>query len=255
MILLVDFEKLGSIIQIIFNFLVAIKVLGLLIYYGWTQKPEQKGKRGEKKVSDELKKIPGIVLDNYVFIGEDGKSHQIDHILLCDKGVFVIETKAYKGKIYGNENQLEWTQSFHYGNYKSKFYNPIKQNNTHTYHLNYILQNRMVINSFVVFIYADIKEISSDKVIYINEILSRISKFPTIYTVDQVNQICHCLLKYKSEDISMSDHISNIKATQRAINNNVCPRCGSPLILKKGKYGQFYGCSSYPKCKFIKKDS
>ena len=28
------------------------------------------------------------------------------------------------------------------------------------------------------------------------------------------------------------------------------PLCGSPLVLRHGKYGDFYGCSSYPKCKF-----
>ncbi|WP_080957333.1 topoisomerase DNA-binding C4 zinc finger domain-containing protein [Brachyspira hyodysenteriae] len=33
----------------------------------------------------------------------------------------------------------------------------------------------------------------------------------------------------------------------------ICPRCKGKLILKEGKYGQFYGCSNYPNCKFIMK--
>lgn len=32
-----------------------------------------------------------------------------------------------------------------------------------------------------------------------------------------------------------------------------CPKCGSELVLRSGKYGSFYGCTKYPKCKFIKK--
>jgi len=28
-----------------------------------------------------------------------------------------------------------------------------------------------------------------------------------------------------------------------------CPKCGSPMILRKGRYGKFYGCSRYPYCK------
>lgn len=32
----------------------------------------------------------------------------------------------------------------------------------------------------------------------------------------------------------------------------VCPQCGSKLVLRNGKYGSFYGCSGYPKCRFIK---
>lgn len=32
----------------------------------------------------------------------------------------------------------------------------------------------------------------------------------------------------------------------------ICPQCGSKLVLRNGKYGDFYGCSGYPKCRFIK---
>ena len=31
-----------------------------------------------------------------------------------------------------------------------------------------------------------------------------------------------------------------------------CPDCGSDVFIRKGKYGKFYACSSYPKCKFSK---
>ena len=33
-----------------------------------------------------------------------------------------------------------------------------------------------------------------------------------------------------------------------------CPECGSPLVIRKGKYGEFTACSNYPTCKYIKKD-
>ena len=31
-----------------------------------------------------------------------------------------------------------------------------------------------------------------------------------------------------------------------------CPNCGSPLVIRKGKYGEFTACSNYPACKYIK---
>lgn len=34
----------------------------------------------------------------------------------------------------------------------------------------------------------------------------------------------------------------------------VCPECGSPLVIRKGKFGEFVACSNYPTCKYIKKD-
>jgi len=48
---------------------------------------------------------------------------------------------------------------------------------------------------------------------------------------------------------------------QSAINNDktdmICPRCGSKLVLRTAKKGdnagnQFYGCSSFPKCRYVK---
>lgn len=32
-----------------------------------------------------------------------------------------------------------------------------------------------------------------------------------------------------------------------------CPQCNGKLIEKRGKYGKFFGCSNFPKCRFIKK--
>lgn len=34
----------------------------------------------------------------------------------------------------------------------------------------------------------------------------------------------------------------------------VCPECGKPLIIRRGRYGEFTGCSGYPECKYIKKE-
>ncbi len=33
-----------------------------------------------------------------------------------------------------------------------------------------------------------------------------------------------------------------------------CPECGSPLVIRKGKYGEFTACSNYPTCKYIKQE-
>ena len=34
----------------------------------------------------------------------------------------------------------------------------------------------------------------------------------------------------------------------------MCPECGNPLVIRKGRYGQFVACSNYPECKYIKKE-
>lgn len=34
----------------------------------------------------------------------------------------------------------------------------------------------------------------------------------------------------------------------------VCPKCGAPLVLKKSRYGEFVGCSNFPKCDYREKE-
>lgn len=54
---------------------------------------------------------------------------QIDHILVSRFGVFVIETKHYKGWIFGDEKSKQWTQVV--WGYKYRFQNPLHQNYKH----------------------------------------------------------------------------------------------------------------------------
>ena len=32
--------------------------------------------------------------------------------------------------------------------------------------------------------------------------------------------------------------------------HNKCPKCGGQLVKRVGKYGNFIGCSNYPRCKY-----
>ena len=56
-----------------------------------------------------------------------------------------------------------------------------------------------------------------------------------------------------------SDKLLNSDGTQVDVPQNKgpqvkrCPRCGAQLRVRKGQYGPFLGCSSYPKCKYTEK--
>jgi DNA topoisomerase-1 len=46
------------------------------------------------------------------------------------------------------------------------------------------------------------------------------------------------------------------KVTQKeevVLSDEVCDLCGKPMAVKRGRYGQFLGCTGYPECKNIKK--
>lgn len=49
--------------------------------------------------------------------------------------------------------------------------------------------------------------------------------------------------KEKNEILSISKGLSD--------EYKKCPNCYGFLIIRNSKYGQFLGCSNYPKCKFI----
>ncbi len=95
-------------------------------------KPFLKGKFGEFAVSVHAKKYlteEYVLLNNCTLPDEQTGTTQIDHILLSPYGVFIIETKNYKGWVFGNERQKMWTQKIFKKSYK--FQNPLHQNYKH----------------------------------------------------------------------------------------------------------------------------
>lgn len=50
-------------------------------------------------------------------------------------------------------------------------------------------------------------------------------------------------LKQKYEEVSKKDITE--KPTEKT-----CPKCKAPLIIRIGRYGQFYACSNFPRCKY-----
>ena len=61
---------------------------------------------------------------------------------------------------------------------------------------------------------------------------------------NETKKICNC----GSEIIN---EIANINLNTNEVYNNPisCIKCGSPMVLRNGPSGQFYGCSRYPLCK------
>ncbi|MCV3265114.1 NERD domain-containing protein (plasmid) [Vibrio harveyi] len=91
-----------------------------------------KGKIGEWALSKILNKKCGnncIVLDDVTLEVSDGDTTQVDHVVISPAGIFVVETKHYKGWIYGKESDQFWTQKIFKRSYK--FQNPFRQNYKH----------------------------------------------------------------------------------------------------------------------------
>ena len=101
--------------------------------------------------------------------------------------------------------------------------------------------------------------ISTTKIQKISEITNFFRHYflsRTEVNATQVDRIINTIQRYYTiadkEEIRQHEH--NVHDRQyRAkslIRQGVCPQCGGQLVLRKGRYGSFYGCSNYPKCKF-----
>lgn len=242
-------------IIVFFTAVVILYLVRLIIRYNYAK---LKGKRGERQVAKRLMRLPdGYTIFNDVYILENGKSSQIDHVVLSPHGIFVIETKNYRGWIYGNEKDQYWIKNM-YGT-KYQFYNPLLQNYSHVKALQSLFGFPMqYFISIVVFTdHATLKgNYPHHNVINIRDLNSLIKTYQKVVFREDVLATAINKLTYSSFETSETVSIhqaqvkANIKSQRRDIMEGICPRCGGSLIHKEGKYGSFWGCSNYPKCRY-----
>ena len=98
-----------------------------------------KGAIGERQLSSLLlfptKHLYHTYNDLYIKTSSD--TSQIDHVIVSQFGIFIVETKNYKGNIYGSSNSDNWTQNI--GENKYPIPNPIQQNKAHIFTIKSIL--------------------------------------------------------------------------------------------------------------------
>ncbi len=218
-----------------------------------------KGKRGEKHVAALLSLLPrkDYKVINDLLIQSGGHSTQIDHVVISSYGIFVIETKYYQGWIYGGENSEYWTQNI-YG-HKYQLQNPLWQNQGHVKTISRLIEDsdNVPIYSIVAFSrQATIKVDRSLPVMYWWKVVPYIKRHKDAHlSKARVDEIYSTLLSSNATDrVARKQHVTSVKHNKvrrnTAVANGKCPRCGGNLVLRKGQYGRFYGCSNYPKCKY-----
>lgn len=241
-----------------------IASLGALAYLK-IKMPAIKGRIGEKSVSLTLSALPKdeYIILNDLMLRNGNSTTQIDHIVISVYGIFVIETKNYKGWIFGNSNRDYWTQNI-WGN-KYSFYNPIFQNQSHIRFLkkkfDIIREKEIYLYPIVVFLHASKLHLSGDCecVLWRNELNTFIkSHRQNVLTFDECASIASSLVNNNiTNQKERAEHKANVNTAKlyhdNFIHNRCCPLCGGKLIHRTGKYGNFYGCSNYPECRYTSK--
>lgn len=226
----------------------------------WRRK-RNAGEDGEKTVARILSKLPKeeYKVINDLLLQDSGHSSQIDHVVVSVYGVFVIETKNFTGDISGGPNSEFWTQNV-FGS-KSSFRNPIWQNQGHIAALRKVLSSiyRGPYFNIVVFSERARLQMNLPGVFNWRKIRPIIEGYTDkVMTYDATETIYNTLVKANITDRkARKEHLAVVKNAKEKrdikVAKGICPRCGGELVLRNGKYGQFYGCSNYPKCNYITK--
>lgn len=221
-----------------------------------------KGKRGEKHVAAFLSFLPKkeYRVINELLLQTGGHSTQIDHVVISIYGIFVIETKYYKGWIYGGENSEYWTQNI-YG-HKNQLRNPLWQNQGHIKAISRLLSDPGMIPIYNIVAFSGQATLKLDRslpVMYWRQVVPYIKRHREPHMSEAyADEIYNLLLEANVTDKeARKQHVKSVKQNQQRRNisvaNGKCPRCGGNLVLRDGRYGRFYGCSNYPRCKYIMK--
>ena len=215
---------------------------------------------GEFWVKQELKKLPmdKYIVLNDIMVKQNNSTHQIDHLIISQFGIFVIEMKNYYGLILGEEHKDKWIQ--YLGKKKSYFLNPIHQNYGHVKALEKLLNldNKYFIPIVCFSNQAKLKIEAKSIVVPLDYLVSTIKSYQNIILDSNLQEIYNRIIEVniinKSE---RKNHVKNIRnkisEDNSKVDNMICPKCGGNLVVRNGKYGSFIGCSNYPKCKFTKK--
>lgn len=194
-------------------------LVAVFIYKRKQPKHLQLENNGERLVRLKLKEYclaeGAHLLNNITLKLDDGTTTQIDHIVISQKGILVIETKDYSGWIFGKANDTHWTQT-HY-KLKRRFQNPLRQNYRHLKAVQEMLDfmPEEAVQGLIVFTSrSKFKTHRPDHVVYESELRGYLSAFKTEQISLNRVQFCVGRLEFKRMEISKEtdiEHVQNLK--------------------------------------------
>lgn len=244
---------------------------------------------GEDSIIFELKNsgMDLVVIHDLYIETSDGRGAQIDFFVITPYVNVIIECKNLFGNIEIN-SKGEFIRTFEYKGrkYKEGIYSPITQNERHitvykdcrkedknfaqkllfekffdTYNKAVVVlaNPKTVVNDR--FAKKEVKEqiIRCDQLITYLKNLKSDNKSSKKEMREFGEKILAMNIENRKDYLKKYEEIKSEVSTSSVISSNdelICPKCGSKLVLRIAKKdtnigNQFYGCSNYPKCKYI----
>ena len=224
------------------------------------------GEEGEYYAARQLCRLDKrkyFVLNDLIFRKQNGLTCQIDHVVISQSGVFVIETKNIYGYIRGSEKSKLWRSYWKDGR-DLAFDNPIPQNEAHINALSERLGVGRQIPYYSIIAFTPTAElqvsVNNVSVVYWTQLQNLIRSYKdTFLTIEEARLIYNEIealnitdseARSKHGEQANARKVNYEQKTNTAIYSGRCPKCGGSLVKRTGTYGVFYGCSNYPNCKY-----
>lgn len=241
------------------KFIIGIFIIAGIIIYIYRKYMENKNYNyGEAEVERILGRLGRRykVINDVMLKTKNGTS-QIDHLVVSRKGIYVIETKALNGVLYGSEYERNWTQVRR--GEKVQIHNPIKQNEGHIRALEYMFSNNKLdyyedINYIGVLAFADFTKLNLDVANYyivrFSSLLKYIKRYKRANLSSKQVRVINKMIKDNNINSSKQRerHIQRIQENKRnydeKISKKICPVCSNKLKKKRIKGRKFLVCKN-----------
>ena len=242
-----------------------ISFASLLAAFWLSRSTWSKGQIGERKINKALKrhldKKKYRLLADLTLPTRDGETTQIDHVVISQYGIFVIETKNMSGWIFGDIHQAQWTQVIF--KWRSKFQNPLRQNFGHVKTVQHLLElDDHQVHNLVAFVgTGEAKTELPPNIVWSSKsLVHRIrSEQSEVIQADRVDVLVSRLSEARLRRGSRTNrqHIENVanQISTRGPGEDLCPRCGAKMRERTNKRTghRFLGCSKFPRCRGARK--
>lgn len=177
---------------------------------------EVAGFQGEKFANYHLRPLlrnDEYLLTNLLIPLRNGKTTEIDSVIISRKGIFCIETKNWAGQIYGNDNDEYWEQIYddpYKENRRPK--NPVIQNERHCSVLDHLFHGHFTVEGAVIFVNGSAEYyVKSSSCYTINEFKTHYRHLPeTQLTIDEIERVYEKLHKHLATQEQLERHKERI---------------------------------------------
>lgn len=200
----------------------------------------------------------------WIFGSENQK--QWTQSLAAGRGKGKSRKKSFFNPIWQNKKHINWLQKYLKEYSSLPFYSYIVfSERCELKKLNLKTQEHVVIRRNNVLYAVSAQAAAVDSVLS-QETIDKL--YDTIYPLSQADSITKSKhiqninnTQHQNEQKAHSQHSHQnvpVKADPENTSEKICPHCGGKLVLRTATKGQnagkkFYGCSSYPKCRYIEK--